>query len=133
MPECFRGFVHTIVLRQTASYIKERIKTRNTGVSVERLSELHAPACPPPDESVNRIERASIVRRALSLLPPRHREILIRFYVWEQRAETIMAEMKLSDTQFRLLKSRAKARFGKEGRNCLRVGTLKRLVAASGS
>jgi hypothetical protein len=37
----------------------------------------------------------------------------------EQTQEQICAEMNLTETQFRLLKSRAKARFGELGRRAL--------------
>ena len=43
-------------------------------------------------------------------LTPRDREILLRFYLDEQSRDQICAEMGLTETQFRLLKSRAKAR-----------------------
>jgi DNA-directed RNA polymerase specialized sigma24 family protein len=46
----------------------------------------------------------------------RDREILRRFYVEEQPQEMICEEMGLSYNQFRLLKSRAKARFGELGK-----------------
>ncbi len=37
-------------------------------------------------------------------------------YLREQKAEQICSELKLTQTQFRLIKSRAKARFGELGR-----------------
>jgi hypothetical protein len=46
----------------------------------------------------------------------RDREILQRFYVLEQPHEQIRADMGLSYNQFRLLKSRAKARFARLGK-----------------
>jgi DNA-directed RNA polymerase specialized sigma subunit len=49
----------------------------------------------------------------------RDREILTRFYLYEQTQEQICDEMNLTETQFRLLKSRAKARFGELGRRRL--------------
>ncbi len=52
----------------------------------------------------------------LTSISRRDREILQRFYVDEQSQETICAEMGLTYNQFRLLKSRAKARFGDLGR-----------------
>jgi DNA-directed RNA polymerase specialized sigma24 family protein len=45
----------------------------------------------------------------------RDREILRRFYLLEQPQGLICQEMGLSHNQFRLLKSRAKAKFGKLG------------------
>jgi len=52
----------------------------------------------------------------LKEISDRDREVLMRFYVHEQSYETICQEMGLTYNQFRLLKSRAKARFGKLGR-----------------
>jgi RNA polymerase sigma-70 factor (ECF subfamily) len=52
-------------------------------------------------------------------LPARDKEILTRFYLREQSQEQICAEMSLTETQFRLLKSRAKARFGEIGKKKL--------------
>ena len=59
---------------------------------------------------------ADAVLRSISV---RDREILTRFYLMEETQEEICEEMNLSDTQFRLLKSRAKARFGELGRKRL--------------
>jgi DNA-directed RNA polymerase specialized sigma24 family protein len=55
--------------------------------------------------------------RILNSLPKRDREVLARFYLEEQRPERICREMGLSETQFRLVKSRAKARFGELGKS----------------
>jgi hypothetical protein len=57
-------------------------------------------------------------------MPDKDREILDRFYVQEQLPERICDEMKLSITQFRLLKSRAKARFGAAGKKRLHPGNI---------
>jgi len=46
-------------------------------------------------------------------LSQRDREILKRFFLQEQSQEQICREMALTETQFRLLRSRAKARLGK--------------------
>ena len=67
-------------------------------------------------------ERLAIDRQNLDLavrllrsLPIRDREVLIRFYLKEQTPEQICSEMDLTETQFRLIKSRAKARYGELG------------------
>jgi RNA polymerase sigma-70 factor (ECF subfamily) len=52
-------------------------------------------------------------------LSDRDREILTRFYLDEQTQEKICEDMSLTETQFRLLKSRAKARFGELGKRKL--------------
>ena len=60
-----------------------------------------------------------LIRRVLAELSDRDQEILTRFYLQEQGQDQICDEMSLSETQFRLLKSRAKARFGELGRKKL--------------
>lgn len=57
-------------------------------------------------------ERSSLVRVVLNSLPQRAWEALLRFYLDEQPEDRICAEMEITETQFRLIKSRAKARFG---------------------
>lgn len=69
-----------------------------------------------PEHSVMARQRADIARRVLNGVSRRDRDILNRFYVLEQSMEQICADMGLSYNQFRLLKSRAKARFGELGR-----------------
>jgi DNA-directed RNA polymerase specialized sigma24 family protein len=64
-------------------------------------------------------EKLDVMTRTLRAMSSRDREILTRFYLQEQSQEQICAEMHLTDTQFRLLKSRAKARFGEMGRRRL--------------
>ena len=62
--------------------------------------------------------------RAMSL---REREILTRFYLLEQPPESICKEMRISMTQFRLMKSRAKGRFGALGRRSMARDSLENL------
>jgi DNA-directed RNA polymerase specialized sigma24 family protein len=57
--------------------------------------------------------------KVLRGLSARDREVLTRFYLHEQSQEQICREMNLTGTQFRLMKSRAKARFGELGRRRL--------------
>jgi DNA-directed RNA polymerase specialized sigma24 family protein len=49
------------------------------------------------------------LKRALRELTPKDREVLERFYMREQSKRQICRELNLTETQFRLLKSRAKA------------------------
>ena len=55
--------------------------------------------------------------------------MLTRFYLEEESAEEICRNMDLSETQFRLIKSRAKARFGELGKRRLttRPGAARKL------
>ena len=117
-PERLMGFVRTVVRRQVAAYIENAVHTRReqadleTGVSVADRKEN------PEQEAMIR-QKAALMKSALSALSQRDRDILVRFYLQEQPQEQICQEMSLTETQFRLLKSRAKAKFGEIGRKKL--------------
>ena len=68
-----------------------------------------------PEESLWLKERSAIMRDLLRTLSLREREVLERFYINEQDKDEICREMGLSDTQFRLAKSRAKAHLARLG------------------
>jgi len=69
-----------------------------------------------PEEKAIGRQNEDLMVQVLCSMSTRDREILTRFYLHEQSQEQICAEMGLSETQFRLLKSRAKARFGELGK-----------------
>jgi RNA polymerase sigma-70 factor (ECF subfamily) len=69
-------------------------------------------------------QKAELMKSALEALSQRDRDILVRFYLQEQSQEQICREMSLTETQFRLLKSRAKAKFGEIGRKKLATSGL---------
>jgi RNA polymerase sigma-70 factor, ECF subfamily len=117
-PERLMGFIRTIVKRQIAAHIDSAVQNRRD------LQDLEPGGLLPdegesPEESVISRQRVEIMETVLRSLSRRDREILTRFYLMEQTQEDICADMGLSDTQFRLLKSRAKARFGELGRKTL--------------
>ena len=117
-PERLMGFVRTIVRRQVAAHIDRAVTYRRDHVDAEasfRVADSHEN---PEDCAIFR-ERAVLIRRVLEELLPRDAEILTRFYLYEQSQDLICSQMGLSDTQFRLLKSRAKARFGELGKKKL--------------
>jgi len=117
-PERLMGFVRTVVRRQVAAYIEQAVHNRReqadleTGVAVADRNQN------PEQEAMIR-QKAELMESALSALSERDREILVRFYLKEQPQEQICREMDLTETQFRLLKSRAKAKFGEIGKKKL--------------
>lgn len=125
-PERLMGFVRTVVRRQVAAHIEHAVHTRRdfqdlesgAGVTDSRAS---------PEESLISRQRAEIMENVLRSVSKRDREILTRFYLLEQTQEQICTEMDLTETQFRLLKSRAKARFGELGKRKLVRRPLSRL------
>ena len=114
-PERLMGYVRTIVRRQVAAQIDDNIKARHNQADLDfgmTLSDHH----PNPERSAIEHESEELAMRILNSLPRRDREVLARFYLEEQPPGRICREMGLTETQFRLVKSRAKARFGVLGR-----------------
>ena len=63
-----------------------------------------------------RLQKREMAARILVAMPACQREVLIRFYLQRQAPGEIQRAMRLTATQFRLMKSRAKAYFGERGR-----------------
>jgi RNA polymerase sigma-70 factor, ECF subfamily len=117
-PERLMGFVRTVVRRQVAAYIENAVHTRREQTDLETGSTVADRKLNPEQEAMIK-EKAELMKSALADLSKRDRDILVRFYLKEQSQEQICEEMSLTETQFRLLKSRAKAKFGEIGRKKL--------------
>ena len=129
-PERLMGFVRTIVRRQVAAYIDRVVHTRREELDIELGSRI-ADHRSNPEQTVATRQKADLMQGILRRLSERDREILTRFYLDEQTEEQICKEMNLSETQFRLLKSRAKSRFGELGRKKLQRPLLSFFVRSS--
>lgn len=114
-PEKLMGFVRTVVRRQVAAFIDTAVQARRDFEDLE-LGGAVADVGASPEQLVLRAERSNLMLKVLRSISRRDREILTRFYLYEQPQEQICEEMELSETQFRLLKSRAKSRFAVLGR-----------------
>lgn len=114
-PERLMGYVRTIVRRQVAAQIEDNVLSRKHQFDLDWGLAVRDAGNNPEQNAIRR-ENERIARKVLKSIAPRDREVLIRFYLWEQSAEQICGEMGLTETQFRLLKSRAKARFGQAGK-----------------
>jgi RNA polymerase sigma-70 factor (ECF subfamily) len=129
-PERLMGFVRTVVKRQVAAHIDVAVHRRREQADLDT-------GIPVPDERASPEDRAiatqklEIMREILQNISDRDREILTRFYLNEQSQEQICSEMHLTETQFRLLKSRAKARFGELGKKKLTKRPLPRFFMRS--
>ena len=117
-PERLMGFVCTVVRRQVAAYIESAVHTRREQTDLESGVTVADRKQNPEQEAIVK-EKSALMQAALEALSKRDRDILVRFYLMEQTQEQICQEMKLTETQFRLLKSRAKAKFGEIGRKKL--------------
>lgn len=120
-PERVIPFVTTVTRFYTYSQIERRTRRRKVEGTLEHVNV--------PDARVNLEQSAyqkqqiEITRQILSDMNARDREVLLRFYLKEQSKEQICREMRLTATQFRLLKSKAKSIFTRLGLLRLCSGT----------
>jgi len=117
-PERLMGFVRTVVRRQVAAQIDRAVQIRREQAELDSGAGVSDHRQTPEEAAILR-QHEQVAESVLRSISKRDREILTRFYLKEQTQEEICAEMNLSETQFRLLKSRAKARFGTLGRKTL--------------
>jgi RNA polymerase sigma-70 factor (ECF subfamily) len=117
-PERLMGFVRTVVRRQVAAYIEQAVHNRREQADLETGITVADRKQNPEQEAMLR-QKAELMKSTLNALSQRDRDILVRFYLNEQSQEQICREMDLTETQFRLLKSRAKAKFGEIGKKKL--------------
>jgi RNA polymerase sigma-70 factor (ECF subfamily) len=117
-PQRLMGFVRTIVRRQVAAHIDRVVHSRREQMELDATAKITDPRGNPEDAAMDR-QRNKLIQWVLEELSERDREILTRFYLYEQHQGQICSEMGLTETQFRLLKSRAKARFGELGKKKL--------------
>jgi RNA polymerase sigma-70 factor (ECF subfamily) len=113
-PERLMGYVRTVVRRQVAGYIGVAVDARRNLVDTENGAVLRDRQ-PDPERAAIEDQNNDLAMRVLNTLPGRDREVLVRFYLREQPPAQICREMNLTATQFRLTKSRAKARFTELG------------------
>jgi RNA polymerase sigma-70 factor, ECF subfamily len=119
-PARLMGYVRTVVRRQVAGYIETAVQSRQKQAELDPGLPL-TDNRPDPERSVIERQNVQLALRVLNGVSKRDREVLIRFYLKEQAAPEICRDLDLTETQFRLIKSRAKARFGELGKSRLRL------------
>lgn len=116
-PKRLMGFIGTVMHRRIAKQIFLKIRSR-LNVDVDCL-DIVEPG-PSPEEQSAKHQRYQKMIQVLDDMSSRDREMLSRYYLREQTEAEICIEMRLTSTQFRLLKSRAKGRFAHLGKSSLR-------------
>ena len=109
-PERLMGYVRTVVRRHVATRIEEIVRARNGHADLE-VGAVLADRRPDPERAAIQKQNKSLAMRVLLSLHQRERDVLIRFYIDEQSPERICRDLALTANQFRLIKSRAKARY----------------------
>jgi RNA polymerase sigma factor (sigma-70 family) len=114
-PDRLMGYVRTVVRRQVAAHIEDAIHQRRNYSDLDGTLVM-ADHQPNPENGAIERQNEELAMRILNSISKRDREVLIRFYLEEQAPSEICRAMGLTETQFRLIKSRAKARFGELGK-----------------
>lgn len=122
----FPAFSLTVTKRQYFAEVRDEIKRKEERGNEFFLESLPAKTSWDPHKMVEDQQRSALLTGVLASMDPARRDILKRFYLLDQSQEQICSEMKLTVTQFRLLKSRAKAQFGELGRKKLDLRSWKR-------
>jgi RNA polymerase sigma-70 factor (ECF subfamily) len=118
-PERIMGFVRTVAQRQVAAHIQRVVHShRKEGELTPGLDI--ADRKQDPERLAMMRQKMQLMKNILAQMSERQREILVRFYCDEQTPEQICQEMALTETQFRVAKSRAKAVFSTKGQHALR-------------
>jgi RNA polymerase sigma-70 factor (ECF subfamily) len=117
-PERLMGYVRTIVRRQVAAHIDDAVQTRQRQIDLDFGIPVADRGLTPERRMIEK-QNLELAMRILNSLNKRDREVLTRFYLHEQDQVQICRDMNLTETQFRLIKSRAKARFGELGKTRL--------------
>jgi RNA polymerase sigma factor (sigma-70 family) len=114
--EALPAFARTIAGRRVYRFLREAVLARAT---VDANSVAVCDRSPNPEQERMRTEKREIAARILAATPACQREVLTRFYLKQESAVEIQCSMQLTATQFRLMKSRAKACLGERGRTYL--------------
>jgi RNA polymerase sigma-70 factor (ECF subfamily) len=108
-PERLMAFVRTVLYRQLNLEIGEVIQRRNRAGDLEEIAHVTAADLTPEQRAIAG-QKVALMKEELREMSDRDFEVLSRFYLREQPPEQICEEMGLTQVQFQLLKSRAKAR-----------------------
>ncbi len=114
-PERLIAFARTVVRRRILQYMTRPASSKRDNLTGDAVTWIPDSDLS-PEESAIRTQNSNIMESVLRAMSRRDQEVLTRFYLLEQPPEQICEEMDLTETQFRLLKSRAKSRFAEEGR-----------------
>jgi RNA polymerase sigma factor (sigma-70 family) len=107
--QALRSYLQTVVRRLIAARIVHLIQRRRRSVELgDALTIL--PAKGTPESEILHRERRDLMDRLMKQLQARDCELLTRFYLEGQPFREICADMQITETQFRLFKSRAKAK-----------------------
>src|SRR5262249_4340028 len=114
--EALPAFARTIAWRRVCRFLRAAVLARAT---VDANSVAVCDRSPNPEQEHMRAQSREIAACILAAMPARQGEVVARFYLKQESAVEIQRSMRLTATQFRLMKSRAKACLSERGRTYL--------------
>jgi RNA polymerase sigma factor (sigma-70 family) len=121
-PERLMGYVRTIVRRHIAGEIEQRLAERRTRWSSDYTPPLRDHRATPERRIMDR-QIFEMTLKILKALNKREQEVILRFYLRDESPGEICGAMGLTETQYRLIKSRAKQRLGELCRRRMQLRT----------
>ena len=109
-PEALPGFVKGVMRRHGAWCVVKNVKARRRMVDFSSPVTEQATSGADLEADLLWRERTELIRRGLRRLGARDQELMTRFYLNGEPFTDICQKMNLTETQFRLFKSRAKAK-----------------------
>lgn len=102
-----------VILERKIGLIYDERRRWQQDVDFDVIATTRPDKAPSPYQDLESAMKTRIMKQGLACLQPREREILVRFYMQEQDQEQIRSEMNLTETQYRLLKSRSKQKLAR--------------------
>ena len=118
-PDRLMGFVKTVTHRCVARHIRLKVALRRHFVAIDR--DEYPNYIDAPDRVLASADNAETALGLLRRLRQRDRDLLTRYYFFEEDPGRICRAMKLTETQFRLFKSRALSRCAEVARRSNRA------------
>jgi RNA polymerase sigma-70 factor (ECF subfamily) len=109
-PQTFPSYAVMVAKRQAQQYL-QNLSNKPADYDRRLLDDSCSYAKVNSEVMLENAERNALMHQTIAMLKVQEREILDRIYVQEQSSEEICKDMALTETQFRVLKSRAKGRF----------------------
>jgi RNA polymerase sigma-70 factor (ECF subfamily) len=107
-PERLMGFVRTVLYRSLSWEARSGIRQRQAAVETDPAGLMSGSASP-EEQAIDR-QKLALMNKVLRDMSKSDFEVLSRFYLREQSPKRVCEDMGLTQVQFQLLKSRAKAR-----------------------
>ncbi len=119
IPEHFEGWVWTIARNRYAKWVDRKHKrSENEGTEDEAL--LQIPATENPEEDFLKEEQLQELRRELALISKEYRQILVAFYVQDEKVSTIAKRLSIPEGTVKTKLSKGRQKL-KEGMNMART------------